>query len=246
MVDGALSLGGLVGVVLSAAFVYWEVGRYAAPQVPRSLFDERKEFFAYTAGLFLGLPLVFVYLLLTSAVANGALVASAIDIALLAGATELAQWGLGRTVYFGSSEATPFYLLGMRAGVAAILIVGAMAGYLGGAALTIDGLGLVIATSVALLAVQVNGALVSIRTASAGQAPTGGPLSGLAVGFAAFAVLELGSALGTITGIASALLVIGGLISSYRRLRRRVLATIRGPVEERTAAERPRFGRTDF
>ncbi|HEY6237876.1 MAG TPA: hypothetical protein VIZ68_01660 [Thermoplasmata archaeon] len=245
MVNGALTLGGLVGVALSAAFVYWEVGRYAAPQVPRSLFDERKEFFAYTAGLFLGLPLVLVYLFFTFAVAYGAVIAALIYIAILVGATELAQWGVSRTVYFGASESTPFYLLGVRAGVAAILIVGAMSAYLSQISLTVDGVALALATSVALLAIQVNGALVSIRTTSGPRSPAGGPVSGVLVAYAAFLLLGLGAALGTFTGIAAALLVIGGIIPSYRRLRRRVLGKIRGPAEERADGERSRFGRTD-
>ena len=58
-----LSLGALVGVGLSGGFVWWEVGRFAVPQVPVSLFDERRELIAYTAGLFVGVPLAVAFLL---------------------------------------------------------------------------------------------------------------------------------------------------------------------------------------
>jgi hypothetical protein len=57
VVVASLSLGAVAGVLLSAGFIWVEVGRYATPQVPETLFDERREIFAYTAGLFIGVPL---------------------------------------------------------------------------------------------------------------------------------------------------------------------------------------------
>jgi hypothetical protein len=50
MVYSPLAVGGFIGVLISGAFVYWEVGRYAAPQVPRSRFNEPRALWAYTAG----------------------------------------------------------------------------------------------------------------------------------------------------------------------------------------------------
>jgi hypothetical protein len=243
MVDGALSLGGFAGVLLSGAFIFWEVGRYAAPQVPRSLFDERKEVFAYTAGLFVGVPMAFLLLVLTSAVANGAVLAALIDIAILVVAIELAQWLLTRSIYFGRSESTPFYALGFRAGIGGILILGAVTAYLGGATITSGGIVFLAAEALALLALQVNGALVSFPRPSEA---TGGPLSGLAVGFVGMAVIGLGLAITGLTGAFAGLLVLAAMIPSYRRLRRRVLARVRPPgtTESTDApADRP-FGRT--
>jgi hypothetical protein len=248
MVNGALSLGGFVGVLLSGAFIFWEVGRYAAPQVPRSLFDERKEVFAYTAGLFVGVPMAFVLLLLTSAIANGALIAAVIDLVILVGAIEVAQALLVRSYYFGRSESTPFYALGFRAGIGGILILGAVTAYLGGLTITAGGVVFLATESVALLAIQVNGALVSFPRP--GEA-TGGPFSGILVGLAGMAVLSLGLAVTGLTGAVAGLLVLAALIPSYRRLRRRVLGRIHGPAtqsgEPEAAAEdrgdRP-FGRT--
>jgi hypothetical protein len=244
MVDGALSIGGFLGVLLSGAFIYWEVGRYAAPQVPRSLFDERKEVFAYTAGLFVGVPMAFLLILLTSAIANGAVIAALIDVGILVGATELAQWALTHSVYFGRSESTPFYALGFRAGIGGILILGAVTAYLGGPTITAGGLVFLATESVALLAIQVNGGLVSIPRPSEA---TGGPISGLAVGFVGMAVLSFGLAISGLTGAAAGLLVVAALVPSYRRLRKRVLARVRPPgapeVASERSADRP-FGRT--
>jgi hypothetical protein len=245
MVDGALSIGGFLGVLLSGAFIFWEVGRYAAPQVPRSLFDERKEVFAYTAGLFVGVPMAFLLILLTSAVANGAVVAALIDVAILVGAIELAQWLLCRSIYFGRSESTPFYALGFRAGIGGIMILGAVTAYLGGLTITDGGLVFLATESVALLALQVNGALVSFPRPSEA---TGGPISGLAVGFIGMAVIGLGLAITGFTGALAGLLVLAAMLPSYRRLRRRVLARVRPPgtseaSEQVPASERP-FGRT--
>jgi hypothetical protein len=241
MVNGALSLGGIVGVLLSGAFVYWEVGRYAAPQVARSLFDERKEVFAYTAGLFVGIPITIFFLLLTVAIANGALIGAIADVVVLVTAIELAQWLLRRSVYFGRSDASPFYALGFRAGIGGILVLGAIAAYLGSPTIAWDGVALVAVESLALVAIQVNGALVSFPRPSEA---TGGVLSGFVVSFAAMAVLSFGLAIGGLTGIAACLLILGGLVPSYRRLRRRVLGSIGpAPPTDVSADARP-FGRT--
>ena len=244
MVNGALSLGGFVGVLLSGAFVYWEIGRYAAPQVPVSLFDERKELFAYTAGLFVGIPIAFVLLLLTSAIANGALVGAIADVLIFVAGIELAQWLLRRSVYFGRTSATPLYALGFRAGLGGILVLAAIAAYLGGPSITWDGLLLVAVESLALLAIQVNGALVSFPRPSEA---TGGIVSGFGVSLAAMVVLAFGLSIGGVAGIAAGLLILGGLLPSYRRLRRSILGSIRaGPSTapaEGTPEHRP-FGRT--
>ena len=40
--------------LLAGGFVYWQVGRYAAPQVPVTLFDEKREVYAFVIGLFMG------------------------------------------------------------------------------------------------------------------------------------------------------------------------------------------------
>ncbi|MCI4361365.1 MAG: hypothetical protein L3J91_06635, partial [Thermoplasmata archaeon] len=135
-----------------------------------------------------------------------------------------------------------------RAGLAGILILGAVAAYLGGPTLTWDGLLLLALEVLALMAIQVNGALVSFPRPNEA---TGGPVSGLVVGLAAMIVVSLGLAVGSLLGAAACLLVVGGLVPSYRRLRRRVLGRIRGPTgpvdgsgeRAESTADRP-FGRT--
>lgn len=243
MVNGALSIGGIVGVLLSGAFVYFEIGRFAAPQVPRTLFDERRELFAYTAGLFVGVPIAFVFLLLESATANGAFISAIIDIAIVAAAAELAQWVLGKSRYFGGVPATPFYAVGLRAGIGAILILAAVTSLVGAPTLSWETLALAGAQSVALLAIQVNGGLQSIQRSRDAPKASGGPLAGLLVGVAAFAVLTLGLSVNPLTGAAAALLVVGGLLPSYRRLRRRVLEAVGEPSAPPSAGGS--FGRTD-
>ena len=89
---------------------------HAAPQSPgRARPDERKEMFAYTAGLFAGIPLAAVLLLLLTAFPQGLIGLVAIYLALLVGLTELGQWLLLRSVYFGSDGSGPFYAVGFRA-----------------------------------------------------------------------------------------------------------------------------------
>lgn len=245
MVNGALSIGGIIGVLLSGAFVYFEIGRFAAPQVPRTVFDERRELFGYTAGLFVGVPIAFLFLLLSSAVTNQALISAVVDVALVAGASEIAQWAFARTKYFGGSAATPFYALGFRTGISAILILAVVTSYLGGSSLTWDGLAQMGAQTVALLAIQVNGGLLSLPRSPAYRGAAGGPLSGFVVGVAAFSVMALGTSVGAIAGAAAALLITGGLVPSYRRLRRRILERAIAPPEPEGEG-RPPFGRTDL
>ncbi len=252
MVNGAVALGGIVGVLLSGAFVYWEIGRFAAPQVPQSLFDERRELFAYTAGLFVGVPIAFVYLLLTAAVANAALISAIVDLAILVVATELAEWALARSHYFGRNESTPLYALGFRAAVGGIVVVAAVAGYLGSPTLSAAGLVAVAAGAIALVSLQVGGALLSLPRAPWAPTARGGPVSGAAVGAAAYGVLVLGGTLGAEGAIAAALLVVAGEAGVYRRLRRRILdprLTAPSKKEEGEGvpppAERGGFGRTD-
>ena len=252
MVNGAVAIGGFVGVLLSGAFVYWEVGRFAAPQVPQSLFDERRELFAYTAGLFVGVPIAFVYLLLTAAVANAALISAIVDLAILVAATEAAAWALARSRYFGRNESTPLYALGFRAAVGGIVVVAAFAGYLGGASVSVAGLVSVAAVSIALVALQVGGALLSLPRAAWVPTARGGPISGAAVGAAAYGVLVLGGTLGAEGTIAAALLVIAGEVGVYRRLGRRILdPRLTAPRTSEDGegvappAERGGFGRTD-
>jgi hypothetical protein len=108
MVLPSLSIGAAVGVILSAGFVYVEVGRYATPQVPVTLFEERREIFAYTAGLFVGIPFAVVYLLYALAMVNGALPGALLFLGLLVGGTELAQWALLRSAYWGRTASSPF------------------------------------------------------------------------------------------------------------------------------------------
>ena len=247
MVNGALSIAGFLGVLLSAAFVYFEVGRFATPQVPRTLFDERRELYAYAAGLFVGVPLAVVFLLLQAAVVNRAIISAIVDIALLAGGSEIAQWAFARSHYFGRSDATPFYALGFRAGAAAILVLAAISSYLSGPNLSVDGLVLVAAQSFALLAIQATGALLSIPRSSGLPGASGGPLSGLLVGSFAFALLSVGQTIGPLGGAAAALLVTAGLVPMYRRLRRAILERARPPSSPGPSepGPRPPFGRTD-
>jgi len=91
VVVASLSIGAVVGVLLSAAFVWVEIGRYATPQVPETLFDERREIFAYTAGLFVGIPFAIIYILYQFSMGNGALPGALIFLALLVGGIEIAQ-----------------------------------------------------------------------------------------------------------------------------------------------------------
>jgi hypothetical protein len=228
VVNLALTIGGLLGVFLSAGFVYLEVGRYAAPQVPQSLFDERRELIAYTAGLFIGVPTAVPLLFYLEALANAALPAALIDLILVVLALELAVWAFARSHYFGRSSATPFYTLGMRAGTGAILILTIMARYLGGLSFDATSEAAVGVQSVAVLLVSVTGGMLSLppRVLPGG---IGGPLRGGIYSAVSFALLGTAALFGPELGIVGSLIALGGALLIYLRQLRPLLARTGAP-----------------
>jgi hypothetical protein len=253
VVDLSLSVGALVGVLLSGGFVYSEIGRFATPQVPETLFDERREVFAYTAGLFVGVPLAVAFLFFLSAMSNGALPGAAIFLAGLVGGTELAQWALLRSHYWGTGESGPFYALGYRAGIAGIFALAVVAQYLAGPSVTWHGVLLLLVESVAILALEVAGALLSLPPSEAAGRKGGGPLAGAIFGAVGFFVLGIGALSGVATVDAEAVTyaavlvaLLGGLLV-YHRLRP-ILFGIAPPSAGAPPPVRevpPTYGRTD-
>ena len=241
-----LSLGALVGVGLSGGFVWWEIGRYATPQVPVTLFDERRELFAYTAGLFVGVPIAVVALLFFLSMTNGALLRAVYFLVHLVLITEIAQWGLLRTRFWGRSESGPFYALGYRASIGGLVALALVTQYFSVAAATADGVLLVVVESVAVVALEVAGALLSLRARPGSGRTGGGPFSGAIFGAIGFFLLGLGPLGGEASAFGGALIALAGAVLVYRRLRP-LLATIpppgAGPPRPRTAAPLT-YGRT--
>ncbi|MCI4350012.1 MAG: hypothetical protein L3K15_00625 [Thermoplasmata archaeon] len=229
MVNGALSLGAFVGVLLSGGFVYWQVGRYAAPQVPVSLFDERREVYSFVIGLFVGVPLSLFLIFLTNAAANGALTSALVDVAFLAIGGELAQWALLRSRYFGEGSSAPFYALGLRAGIGGILALAIVTQYLEGSTLTLEGLALTLIESVALLAIQVTAGLVGLPARGVSAPRLGRPVSAALLAAGGLGLLVVATSSGTVDGILGAGAVIAIAAVLYRGRRDVTLGTIHPP-----------------
>jgi hypothetical protein len=206
MVNAALSLGAAVGVLLSAGFVWWQVGRYAAPQVPESRFDERKEMIAYTAGLFVGIPLVVPLLGLFQSIPPFEIGGIALYLALLVAGCELAQWLLLRSVYFGKDGSGPFYALGFRAGVAGILILALVAEYFSRPTYSASAVAGVLAISLGILGLESVSAILALPNRADRPGRATGPFT--AVPLEAIGFFFLGFASGSSPGVA----VIGGLL----------------------------------
>ena len=249
MISGSLSLsiGAFVGVALSGGFVWWEIGRYATPQVPATLFDERRELFAFTAGLFVGVPLAVTYILFVVSMANLALPGALIFLALLVAGSEVAQWALLRTRFWGQDESGPFYALGYRVAIGGIISLALVSEHVSLYGISIGGMALVVVESVAVVALEAAGALLSVRARPGSGRTGGGPISGAIFGAVGFFLLGLGAASGLEIGIAAALVALLGGVLVYRRLRA-ILATIPAPsagpreVKPRTGG---RYTRTD-
>ena len=241
-----LSLGALVGVGLSGGFVWWEIGRYATPQVPVTLFDERRELFAYTAGLFVGVPIAVAVLLFFLSMANGALLSALFFLVLLVALTEIAQWALLRSRFWGRSESGPFYALGYRAAIGGIIALALVTQYFSGADATAGGIVLVVVEGTAVVALEVAGALLSLRARPGSGRTGGGPLAGAIFGSVGYFLLGLGPLGGEASAFGGALVALLGAGLVYRRLRS-VLASVPPPgalPPKPHGAARTAYGRT--
>ena len=251
MVELALTIGAVVGVLLSAGFVYYEVGRYAAPQVPVSRFDERKEMIGYTAGLFVGIPLAVFLLFLLSSLPLGEIGGVAVYLGLLIGGTELAQWLLLRSHYFGSDGSGPFYALGFRSGVGGILILAVVTQALVQTNLTTALVVVALVQSAAILPLETAGALLSIPFKPSTGPTRGGAGAGAIFGGVGFFLLGLGPAFGPAGAVVAALVVGAISLGMYRRIARPTLDKVRPPrsasgsEDEEEVPARSAFGRTD-
>lgn len=245
----ALSVGAAAGILLSAGFVLWEVGRYAAPQVPRSRFDERKEMIAYTAGLFVGIPLVIPFLFLFQALPMLALGGVALYLAVLVGGTELAQYLLLRSAYFGRDGAGPFYALGLRCGIAGLLVIALVTEYFSGPSYSLPGALAAISVSLGIVSLEGVGAILSMPTSKApGRPRRGGPWSGIPMAAVGFVLIGFGYGSGALPGVLIGLLVAGGAFLLYRSAAPGVLSSVpppSGPDAAPSEGEPTPFARTD-
>lgn len=247
MVLNPLWIGGSLGVLLSGGFVYWQVGRYAAPQVPRSLFDERKELIAYIAGLFGGIVLSIPFGLFLTSLVAGPIIWSLAGLFGLVLGLELAQWWLRRSVYFGRTEASPFYAVGFRAGASAILVLTLATLYLGGGSVDAWGLVALLVQSAAIVTLAASGALLSAGVPRPGGGRSGGPLSSGAVIGAGFFFLGFATLFGSLVAAGAAALILAVMGRSFLRLRDPILGAVRPPgaPEPSPTAAPSSFGRTD-
>jgi hypothetical protein len=247
MVNGGLLIAGSVGVLLTGAFLYWEIGRYAEPQVPRSLFDERKLLIGYTVGLFGGVALSIPLGLFFTSLLGGSLSFALVGLVLLVGGMELAQRLFLGTTYFGHGDAGAFYALAFRAGASAILILTVVSLYLGGPSLDPLGFASTLLLCGAILVLEVAGALLALQLPAPRTGSTGGPLSSGLVTGVGFFLLGVGLIYGPWVTFVVALLVLAIGVRTYGRLRTPILSSVpppKGPDEETPTTPSP-FGRTD-
>ncbi len=242
-----LWIGGSLGVLLSGAFVYWQVGRFASPQVPQTLFDERREIIAYTVGLFGGIVLSIPFGLFFTSLTEGPLLWSLVGLAGLVLGLELAQWLLLRSHYFGEGESGPFYAVGFRAGASAILVLTLTTLYLGGPTIDPAGVVALLVQSAAIVSLATTGALLSVGLPRPGGGRSGGPVSSGVVSAAGFFFLGFAGLFGPVVAAVAAALILGVAARSYLRLRDPILGAVRPPgaPERPTTASATSFGRLD-
>ncbi len=224
MFSFGLEAGGFLGVLLSAGFIYFEIGKFATPQVPTSRFNESKALVAYVVGLFVGIPLALVWIFFEVAVAGASAVSAIIDVVLLVVGGELAQTALLRTHFFGFTPADPFYALTLRAGIGGLLTVGTIAEYLGGGTVTPLGIALAVTQSAALVLIQVAAGLRGLLPVPTAYSVLRQRLASLFLQVVLFLLVASGLYYGTLYGLAGAALAIGGASFLYWDARPTVLA----------------------
>ncbi len=247
MVNEALSIGAAVGVLLSAGFVFWQVGRYAAPQVDESRFDERREMIAYTVGLFAGIPLVVPLLFLFASIPSFTILLLAASLAALVGGAELAQWLLLRSAYFGRDRSGPFYALGFRSGIGGILVLGLVTQFFSASAILLTGIPGLLAVSLALVALQAVCALLALPGRADRPGRRTGPFSAVPLEAVGFFLLGFAYSAGPVDAVAGGLLITGIAGWLYRSVAAPNLSIIPPPgrAVRTTPAEASPFGRTD-
>lgn len=229
MVVNPLWIGGSLGVLLSGAFVYWQVGRFAVPQVPRTLFDERKELFAYTGGLFGGIALSIPFGLFLTSLSGGSLTATVFGLLGLVLGLELAQWLLLRSHYFGTGESGPFYALGFRVGASAILILTLTTLYLGSGSVDAPGSAALVVESAAIVSLCAATSLESIGSPTGIGSRVGGRGRSLLLSGVGFFFLGLAQLYGPLVGGLAAALILVMTARIFARLRDAVLGSIPPP-----------------
>jgi hypothetical protein len=231
-----LEVGGFLGVVASAGFVYVEVGKFAAPQVPKSLFNESKALAAYIVGLFIGIPLALVWIFFEVSVAGGNALSALIDVVLLVLGGELAQMAILRTHFFGYTSSDPFYALSLRAGIGGLLILGTVAEYLTGP-VTAVGITFAVLQSLALLMIQVTAGVRGLLPVPTSSTVLRQRLASIFLQLVLYVLAVLGEFYGVYYGLAGAGLAIAGASFLYWDARPTVLAPprTRAPKTETTA-----------
>lgn len=220
MVSFSLTIAGALGIVLTGGYLWWEMGRYTTPQVVENRFDERRMIFAYTVGLFVGVLLSLPWLLYLAAMTNAALIGAFTLLAVLVLATELTQWVIRQTHYWGKGPSFPFYAVGLRAGIGAILILALVGQYLSVPTVTWDGVSVVVLQAIAIVALEVTGALLSLPVTARGIPRSGiGLLSGALISGIGLFLLGFNAFGGEIVGGSAAAVALIGSVYLYLRLR---------------------------
>ncbi|MGI0054932.1 MAG: hypothetical protein ACREBZ_04350 [Thermoplasmata archaeon] len=245
MVEFSLTIAAGVGIIVSALYIMWELGHYATPQVAENRFDERREIFAYTAGLFIGILAVLPFLLFLVSFGNGSLLGTLLFLTLVVLVVEVAQWAIRRTRYWGHDTAFPFYAIGLRCGIAGLLMTGLFAQYLEGPLVTWDGLTVLALDGLAILWLLATTALLSLPADPRVGRRSGGPLPAGAVLFVGFFLVGFNAFAGELIGAVAALLALAVAIYLYAQLRP-ILDRIRPiPLPSSAATIPSRFARTD-
>jgi hypothetical protein len=238
-IGGILSYATFLGVLPSAAFIIWQVGRYATPQVPRTLFDERKEVFSYTAGLFAGIGLAILFLLLAASLFAGGWVGTVISLVALVAGIELTQWLLARSVYFGSDGSLPFYVLGARVGIGGLLGIAVVGQYLAGVRTTVLGAFGVLLEAVAFTILLAAAGIQSTPTGPPGARRPGALAPAVLLELLGFLLVGLGPLGGEAGVLVAAVAVAGGSAGLYLRRRDDVLGRVRAPKPADGTGEEP-------
>lgn len=176
----------------------------------------------------------------------GGLLGAIVLLVALVVVLELGQYLVARSVYFGTDQAVPFYVLGYRSGAAGLLGIGIVSDYLELPSLTVLGAIGSLLSALALVLLLAAAGIQSTPTGAKDARRSGSLGRGILLETLGLLLLGFGPLGGDLGVLIAAVAISGGSAGLYLTRRDDVLGTVRPPPSATAeAGTGGRFARRD-